>query len=1067
MDLNFIEDKQINLEKSDLLGTKPYARTLVKIIKKAITPFTVGLFGGWGTGKSSIIKTIEETFNTVDSSEFKVFVYDAWKYSHDSFRRTFILELKEHFNLDEGDDYKNFYNDKHEDIAHKNQIDAKKSFLGLLYLFPLLLFVVWFIPSASLDLQIALSITSVFSGIIFFFLKDVYVQYKISITKPKTFAPEQFEDAFIDAIQKITNTTLTNRAINWFKFGNKTILAKKIVIVVDNIDRCHKDIAFKLLLTIKNFLEHKNVIFIIPIDDTELKKHIEKEGHDGNEFLRKLFNTTLVIKKFSEDDLFKFTKKLHDKHKLNLSDDVLSLISQEFSKNPRKIIQFLNVLQTEINLAEEQEKDDSDGNSNFKQGVITKNIEFLVKILLIREEWGDIYEKLNENPFLLEEINQQLDNNDEKIKYFKNEKEEVYLTEQQRRFFDSTRNILTENIEAFFANKDSFLGMPDDTRKLVLAQDWKTLKIKYLTKDTFNLGELLHFIDSLYKKEVQTKKLFVRSGFNIFSLIFKIAKDKDYGEELLNTYYSNGKILSEIRSKLNNKEISSLILSFNPVLFLNFVKTDLNKNNRLHQEIINIINEQNYNNDKRYNLLKEYINIFKEDAINLKKISKSFSDFLKEKPDMYEDFKEILKDSIVVESLIEPNLLEEFINTLNSDSNSDNVANKIEMINNYQSTKGLSPNLLTKFIEKIIESLNSTDDLNITSFWFKQLNPLIQDIQGEDLKENIFNALNKKNTFLWSQYDSQWSVEDYQKLLWVFLEAIVEFYILGKASKTEIVTWLNNFFLKNENPKNIIYINKLFKKIIGHFKVFDWQFSQNIIDKFSELSEWEDRKEIVSTLNKMLIATTDDKGLNESQVKSIMQLYIKNLSNDEGNVKSWLKKVIKNSYIKSQFEKVIKDLSVKEKRNIIEIIKEISNNLLKECIEEIIAETDSNNLKEIVEELSVTDIERILINTGIEKKVAMLQKEDDEENFKKYLQVIVDEKLFNQEVLVAIVNKIKPFLSDDEKTKDEKIFALQILDKIIIPKNQKILITELIKNLDISEFTDEEKFFYNKVKIKK
>jgi len=115
-------------------------------------------------------------------------------------------------------------------------------------------------------------------------------------------------------------------------------------------------------LTIKTFLEQKDkeIVFIIPIDESEIKKHINKEGHDGNEFLRKLFNTTLTIKKFSEDDLFKFTKKLQKSHKLDLNDDVLSLISQEFTKSPRKIIQFLNVLQTEIKLAEEQEKNDLD-----------------------------------------------------------------------------------------------------------------------------------------------------------------------------------------------------------------------------------------------------------------------------------------------------------------------------------------------------------------------------------------------------------------------------------------------------------------------------------------------------------------------------------------------------------------------------------------------------------------------------------------------------------------------------------------------------------------------------------
>jgi predicted KAP-like P-loop ATPase len=79
-----------------------------------------------------------------------------------------------------------------------------------------------------------------------------------SITDPIT-DPERFEDIFKEIIQKISKKH------------------DKIVIIIDNIDRCHKDLAFELLLTIKNFLEQDLVVFIIPIDEIELKKHIEKE----------------------------------------------------------------------------------------------------------------------------------------------------------------------------------------------------------------------------------------------------------------------------------------------------------------------------------------------------------------------------------------------------------------------------------------------------------------------------------------------------------------------------------------------------------------------------------------------------------------------------------------------------------------------------------------------------------------------------------------------------------------------------------------------------------------------
>ena len=59
----FIQDRERVLDSAnDLLKTSVYADNLVKVIEN--TPknkvFTIGVFGGWGTGKSSIIRTTQE-----------------------------------------------------------------------------------------------------------------------------------------------------------------------------------------------------------------------------------------------------------------------------------------------------------------------------------------------------------------------------------------------------------------------------------------------------------------------------------------------------------------------------------------------------------------------------------------------------------------------------------------------------------------------------------------------------------------------------------------------------------------------------------------------------------------------------------------------------------------------------------------------------------------------------------------------------------------------------------------------------------------------------------------------
>ena len=58
------------------------------------------------------------------------------------------------------------------------------------------------------------------------------------------------------------------------------------------------------MLNIKNFFEQKKCVFIIPIVESAIKKHLEFVENEGEELLRKFFNVSLRIKKFTPQDLF-------------------------------------------------------------------------------------------------------------------------------------------------------------------------------------------------------------------------------------------------------------------------------------------------------------------------------------------------------------------------------------------------------------------------------------------------------------------------------------------------------------------------------------------------------------------------------------------------------------------------------------------------------------------------------------------------------------------------------------------------------------------------------------------
>src|SRR5690554_3180825 len=123
MRCNFIVDQEIDLNQNDFLKTKTYADNLTKIINNSESNkvFTIGLFGSWGTGKSSIVKTSEQDF---DSKKVKFITYDAWQYVNDSFRRMFLRKLREDLKYEETDLMKRFYENESTEVGNKYQLSS-------------------------------------------------------------------------------------------------------------------------------------------------------------------------------------------------------------------------------------------------------------------------------------------------------------------------------------------------------------------------------------------------------------------------------------------------------------------------------------------------------------------------------------------------------------------------------------------------------------------------------------------------------------------------------------------------------------------------------------------------------------------------------------------------------------------------------------------------------------------------------------------------------------------------------------------------------------------------------
>src|SRR5574341_662784 len=75
---------------SDALDFTPYVETLVDVCKTASTPLTIGVFGTWGSGKTSLMRMVRKKL----PKPYTVVWFDAWKYDkEETLWRAFLLSV--------------------------------------------------------------------------------------------------------------------------------------------------------------------------------------------------------------------------------------------------------------------------------------------------------------------------------------------------------------------------------------------------------------------------------------------------------------------------------------------------------------------------------------------------------------------------------------------------------------------------------------------------------------------------------------------------------------------------------------------------------------------------------------------------------------------------------------------------------------------------------------------------------------------------------------------------------------------------------------------------------------
>ena len=489
----FVSDEPIEELTEDAFGHKVFVETLYRCVKDCDCRINIGLFGKWGVGKTSIVGLLAKKLQENDK-DIKVFLFDAWKYSHSSLPHELILGLNRKLGkLNQEELESDIYN-----IREEEAVPTRKGFKANLQS-------IWHQFSRSIIITISLylllvvlRITGVIDGILFTSLVVLIiapVAYQILkeiatsrvpmgkvIVLPSKLNPEQLQSRFGKVVDDITKNKASNR----------------LIIIVDNLDRCPGESAIEMFGAIKNLMEHEKCVYLFPCDQDALINHLISVRHyddtDAREFLRKFFQTTLTMPPLIGHDLENFTKDLLSHLEIEYGSQVLEVIVNAFLEDPRKIKQFLNNLTMQYLVAQEREKV-----GIFESGEITNNVGYLAKMLVIRQEFPSFYEEIDYREDVLEEVETYMREGGtaptyKNIKNMQVSNKEIFTVNPGlEEFLRSTRPMTAENVSSFLKlNRETFTSVIPNSQEFKLQ---------------INRGNVEYVLENLTKLEQENEKI--------------------------------------------------------------------------------------------------------------------------------------------------------------------------------------------------------------------------------------------------------------------------------------------------------------------------------------------------------------------------------------------------------------------------------------------------------------------------------------------------------------------------------------------------------------------------------
>ena len=413
----------------DRFGFKPYSEILANtIVDTNDLPFSIGIFGQWGAGKSSLMLMIERILNT--NQDIKTIWFNPWKYDKKEELWSALIQS----------------------ILYKIAEDA---------------------PNATLRKNAkTLAINAGWN----------IIKKSISSLTAGTISDENIE-SIKEVLAK--QDELHYKYINQFEKDFENVVNEytdngKLVVFIDDLDRCLPENAITVLESLKLFIGNARCVFVLGMDQFIVEQGIilrfgNKVNMSGRDYLDKIIQVPFYLPPVPFNKLRDALELPKTQH---YNDQIWEVVRCGLNGNPRKTKRFINCFYLAEQILSHQEIDQGDvfGNQEDIPTISQDYQKFYLSNLLIfqmvfqefyehlkfhPEDWELIYKQVI-NADSLEQRNQLLKEKPELSEMWNNQELKNYLTKIKGNHFPPppSASIVESLLNAVTLLSESHLNFP-------------------------------------------------------------------------------------------------------------------------------------------------------------------------------------------------------------------------------------------------------------------------------------------------------------------------------------------------------------------------------------------------------------------------------------------------------------------------------------------------------------------------------------------------------------------------------------------------------------------------------